>query len=58
MNNFYIFVVRLILGLVFGILIAKIFRPDWSIFAGAATGLGLVGTAYLLQTFRARNLKK
>jgi O-antigen/teichoic acid export membrane protein len=58
MNNFYIFIVRLILGLVFGVLIAKIFRPDWSIFAGALTGLGLVTAAYLMQMVRARKPKK
>ncbi|MDY0221326.1 MAG: hypothetical protein RBR67_09330 [Desulfobacterium sp.] len=58
MNNFYIFIVRLILGLVFGILIARIFKPDWSIFAGALTGLGLVLAAYLMQMVRTRKSKK
>ena len=58
MNNFYIFIVRLILGLVFGILIARIFRPDWSIFAGALTGIGLVTAAYLMQMVRTRKSKE
>ncbi len=58
MNNFYILVVRLILGLVFGILITRIFKPDWSIFAGALTGLGLVAAAYLMQMMGTRNSKK
>ena len=58
MNNFYIFVVRLILGLVFGILITRIFKPDWSMFAGALTGLGLVAAAYLMQMMGTRNSKK
>ncbi|MDY0375163.1 MAG: hypothetical protein RBQ72_05475 [Desulfobacterium sp.] len=58
MNNFYILIVRLILGLVFGILIARIFRPDWSMFAGALTGLGLVAAAYLMQMVRTRKSKK
>jgi len=58
MNSFYIFVVRLILGLVFGILITRIFKPDWSMFAGALTGLGLVAAAYLMQMMGKRNSKK
>ena len=58
MNNFYILVVRLILGLVFGILITRIFKPDWSMFAGALTGLGLVAAAYLMQMMGTRNSKK
>ncbi|MBI9090840.1 MAG: hypothetical protein JEZ12_16615 [Desulfobacterium sp.] len=58
MNNFYILVVRLILGLVFGVLITRIFKPDWSLFAGALTGLGLVAAAYLLQMMGKRNSKK
>lgn len=58
MNSFYIFIVRLILGLVFGILIARIFKPDWSMFAGALTGLGLVAAAYLMQMMGKRNSKK
>lgn len=58
MNNFYILIVRLILGLVFGILIARIFRPDWSMFAGALTGVGLVAAAYLMQMVRTRKSKK
>ncbi|ACN16371.1 hypothetical protein HRM2_32960 [Desulforapulum autotrophicum HRM2] len=58
MNNFYIFIVRLILGLVFGVLIARIFRPDWSIFAGALTGIGLVGAAYLMEMIKKRKPKK
>ena len=58
MNNFYILIVRRILGLVFGILIARIFRPDWSMFAGALTGVGLVAAAYLMQMVRTRKSKK
>ena len=58
MNNFYILVVRLILGLVFGILITRIFKPDWGMFAGALTGLGLVAAAYFMQMMGSRNTKK
>jgi predicted MFS family arabinose efflux permease len=52
MNQFYIFVVRLVLGVVLGIVIARIFKPDWGMFAGAAMGLGLVAGAYLMQSMR------
>ena len=55
MNGFLIFVVRLILGLVLGIVIARIFRPDWGMLGGAGVGAGLVAAAYLMQTIRKRN---
>ena len=55
MNSFSIFIVRLILGVVLGIIITRIFRPDWTMFAGAGIGLGLVAAAYLMQTMRKRN---
>lgn len=54
MNALIIFVVRLILGLVFGIIIVRLFRPDWSIFHGAATGVILVALAYGFQLFRTK----
>ncbi|WP_457551200.1 hypothetical protein [Desulfobacula sp.] len=56
MNAFLIFVVRLILGLVFGILLTRMFRPEWGIFQGVVTGLVLVGLAYVMAFFR--NKKK
>ena len=52
MNAFLIFVVRLILGLVFGILLTRMFRPEWGIFQGVVTGLVLVGLAYVMAFFR------
>jgi len=52
MNTFLIFVVRLILGLAFGILLTRLFRPDWSIFHGIGTGIILVALAYGMALFR------
>lgn len=55
MNALIIFVVRLILGLVFGILLTRLFKPDWSIYHGVVTGLILVGLSYGMAMFRNRN---
>ncbi len=52
MNTFLIFVVRLILGLVFGIFLTRLFRPEWGIYQGVATGLVLVALAYGMAFFR------
>jgi len=55
MRWLYIFVARFILGMVFGILLTRIFRPEWSVFHGIAMGIGLVAAAYLMQMIRNRN---
>jgi uncharacterized membrane protein len=52
MNTLLIFIVRLILGLVFGILIIRMFRPEWTIFHGVIAGLILVTLAYGMAFFR------
>lgn len=52
MNTLLIFIVRLIIGLVFGILLIKMFRPEWSLFHGVITGLVLVALAYGMAFFR------
>lgn len=52
MNSLLIFVVRLILGLVFGILLIRVFRPEWGLFHGIVTGLILVALAYAMRYFR------
>jgi len=58
MNAFLIFVVRLILGLVFGIMIIRLFRPEWSIFHGVGAGLILVALAYVMTFFRKKKINK
>ena len=52
MNALLIFVVRLILGLVFGIILTRLFKPDWGIYLGIVTGLVLVALAYGMAFFR------
>ena len=57
MNAFLIFVVRLILGLVFGIIIIRLFRPEWGIYHGVGAGLILVALAYGMALFRKKKQK-
>ncbi|MGM0393899.1 MAG: hypothetical protein ACQEQ5_05665 [Thermodesulfobacteriota bacterium] len=52
MNSLLIFVIRLILGLVFGILLIRVFRPEWGLGYGIVTGLILVALAYAMRYFR------
>ena len=54
MNALLIFVVRLILGMVFGILLIRLFRPEWGIYHGVVTGIILVALAYGMALFRNR----
>ena len=55
MHSLFVFFIRLILGLLFGILLTRIFKSDWSIYHGAAVGLILVGLAYIMAFFRKKN---
>lgn len=57
MNTLLIFIVRLILGLVFGILLIRLFRPEWGIFHGIGAGLILVALAYGMALFRKKKQK-
>ena len=52
MNNLLIFIVRLIIGVVFGIILIRMFRPEWTVFHGVITGLVLVALAYGMAFFR------
>jgi hypothetical protein len=52
MNALLIFTVRLIIGLVFGIILIRMFRPEWNLFHGVITGLVLVALAYGMAFFR------
>lgn len=58
MNALLIFVVRLILGLVFGILLIRVFKPEWGMANGILTGLVLVALAYGMQLFKKSNPRK
>ncbi len=55
MNALLIFVVRLILGLVFGIILTRLFRPDWGIYHGVVTGIILTALAYGMSYLKKRN---
>ncbi len=52
MNTLLIFIVRLIIGVVFGIILIRMFRPEWTVFHGVITGLVLVALAYGMAFFR------
>lgn len=52
MNSLLIFIVRLILGLVFGIILIRLFRPEWGIYHGVGAGLILVALAYGMVFFK------
>ncbi len=58
MTNFAILIVRLILGIVLGIVITRIFRPEWGFIGGAGIGLGLVAIVYLMRMGRKKNLNQ
>ncbi len=58
MGSFSILIVRLILGMAFGILLTRIFRPEWTVFHGIAMGGGLVAAAYLMQFMRNKKTKQ
>jgi tryptophan-rich sensory protein len=55
MNALIIFLVRLILGLAFGIILTRLFMPDWGIYHGIGTGIVLVALAYAMRFFRKPN---
>ncbi len=52
MNALLIFIVRLILGLFFGLIIIRFFRPEWGVYRGAAVGVILVVLAYGMAFYR------
>ncbi|NWH04437.1 hypothetical protein [Desulfobacter latus] len=56
MNSLIIFIIRLIIGLAFGIILTRLFKPDWGIYYGIVTGLILVALAYGMSYYR--KLKK
>ena len=58
MKNFYVFVIRFILGIVFGIVLSRMFNPDWSTFQGAGLGAAFVAAAYFLDFMKNRKKQK
>jgi hypothetical protein len=54
MNALIIFMVRLVIGLSFGILLIRLFRPEWGIYHGVIAGIILTALAYGLSFYRKR----
>ena len=58
MVNFNIFVMRAILGVVFAVVLTRIFHPEFHIAYVAAFAVLLVAMAYGLEYWRKRKFKK
>ena len=58
MNRFYIFVIRLILGAGFAVLLSRFFFPGASIPRVIGVGVCLVGLAYMAEYFRVKRQTK
>jgi len=51
----YIFMIRVVMGIVFAILATRLFYPDSGMVTVMAVATVLVGMAYILENFRKRN---
>jgi hypothetical protein len=58
MARFNIFIMRAVLGLVFAVVLARIFRPDFNLVFVGLFAVFLVGMAYLLEVWRERKARK
>ena len=56
--NFNIFVLRAILGVVFAVVLMRMFHPEFHIVYVAGFAIVLVGLAYLLEYWRRRKMEK
>ena len=52
MTRFYIFIIRIVLGAGFAVLISRFFYPDANPVYIAGMGIFLVGAAYVAEYFR------
>lgn len=57
MNRFNIFVIRVILGAVFAVLLMRIFHPGLPLMYVIALAVALVSLAYLMEYWRKRKNK-
>ncbi len=55
MTPLYIFMIRIVMGIVFAILATRLFYPDSGMVTVMAVTAVLVGMAYILENFRKRN---
>lgn len=58
MVNFNIFVIRAILGVVFAVVLMRMFHPEFHIVYVAGFAIVLVGLAYLLEFWRKKKMAK
>ena len=58
MVNFNIFVIRAILGVVFAVILMRIFHPEFHMVYVGGFAIVLVGLAYLLEYWRNRKAAK
>jgi protein-S-isoprenylcysteine O-methyltransferase Ste14 len=56
--NFNIFVLRAILGVVFAVVLMRMFHPEFHIVYVAGFAIVLVALAYLLEYWRRRKMEK
>jgi ABC-type amino acid transport system permease subunit len=52
MTKFYIFIIRVVLGAAFAVLLSRFFYPGANIIYVACMGMFLVGAAYIAEYFR------
>jgi hypothetical protein len=58
LTKFNIFIMRAVLGAVFAVVLARIFRPEFSPLAVGFFAVLLVGLAYLLEVWGGRKREK
>ncbi len=58
MANFNIFVIRAILGVVFAVILMRIFHPEFHIVYVAGFAVVLVALAYLLEFWRRKKMER
>ena len=54
MSAFYIFIIRAIMGVLFAVLLTRFFYPKAGIVGIMGFAIGLVGLAYITESFRKR----
>jgi uncharacterized membrane protein len=54
LSTLVIFVIRAILGVIFAIILTRVFYPNATIVGTAGFAIGLVGLAYITEHFRKR----
>jgi hypothetical protein len=57
-TRFNVFIMRAVLGVVFAVILARVFRPEFSPVAVGLFAIFLIGMAYLLEIWRERKTRK